>query len=600
MTTEDKTLVSFKVLIDGSAISESYDVLEFKTFQQVNRIATAKLKLLDGSVASESFKLSSGEEFVPGKSIELQAGFGMNTQSIFKGIVVAQSVQFRETLGSTLLVECQAQAVKMTIGQNNGVFTDSTDSDVWQKLISNHGLSADATSTSNTLPQIIQYYATDWDFLLSRAEVNGMIVLTDDQKVTVAKPQVSGSPVATLTFGNNVFSFDAKLDARTQLSGVEASAWDYKNQSVAEANAADPSVPQQGNLSGSKLADVVNSEKLKLQSTANLNTDALTNWANARLLKSRLAKVRGEIKVYGSADYQPNVLVKLEGMGDRFNGDAYVAGVEHVVKDGNWWSFLTIGLDPDWFAKAVEVSARPSSGLLPGIRGLQNGTVQQIYEDPAGETRIQVEVPMFQNSGENKVWARWTQPYATAEAGQFFMPEVGDEVVLGFLNEDPRFPVVLGSLYSSQKAPPYTPAENNPTKAIVTKNKLKIEFDDENKVLTIETPGGNKLVLSDEDQGITLMDQNENKLTMNSEGIALNSPSNIKITADGEVSISGTAGVTVSSEATTTISAEASLSVSGLEVSISGETSFSASGGAETSISAGGELTLTGAMIMLN
>jgi uncharacterized protein involved in type VI secretion and phage assembly len=207
---------------------------------------------------------------------------------------------------------------------------------------------------------------------------------------------------------------------------------------------------------------------------------------------------------------------------------------------------------------------------------------------------------MFKGTGDGMIWARWIQPYATEGAGQFFMPEIGDEVVLGFLNEDPRFPVILGSLYSSGRAPAYQPAEENPIKAIVTKSKITIEFDDQKKALTIKTPGGNQIVLTDEEQAINIADQNGNKINLNAEGISMQSPANIEIKADAEVTISGTAGVTISTEAEASISGEAGVSISGLEVSISGETEFSASGGAEVSISAGGELMLNGAMIMIN
>ncbi|MGH1436609.1 MAG: type VI secretion system tip protein VgrG, partial [Lewinella sp.] len=155
-------------------------------------------------------------------------------------------------------------------------------------------------------------------------------------------------------------------------------------------------------------------------------------------------------------------------------------------------------------------------------------------------------------------------------------------------------------LYSSEHAPPYEPTEENPIKAIVTKNQLKVEFDDQNKVITISTPGGNIITLTDKDEGINIVDQNQNKILLSSSGISMQSPADIEIKADGQVSITGTAGVTVSSEAEASISAEATLNISGLEVSISAETALSASGEAEASITAGGELSLTGAMIMIN
>jgi uncharacterized protein involved in type VI secretion and phage assembly len=210
---------------------------------------------------------------------------------------------------------------------------------------------------------------------------------------------------------------------------------------------------------------------------------------------------------------------------------------------------------------------------------LQNGIVKSIAEDPEGETRIQVTVPMLTVTSEpGDLWARWVQPYATSKAGSFFLPEVGDEVLLGFLNEDPRYPVVLGSLYGTKHAPPYTPDSTNPKKAIVTRSELKVEFDDENKVLTIQTPGKNKLVLSDQDQGITLEDQNGNKITLAAGGITLKSAASITIQATNSVDVKGL-GVSVASDAQASIKAQASLEVSSAEVSVSGQASLALKGG---------------------
>ena len=597
----DHAVISFKILLDGSPLKEDYDVYGIEVTKSLNRIASAQIKFVDGSVSKEDFTISDGPDLIPGKEIDIQVGFGTNTTSIFKGLIIAQQIRAKGAGGPFLLVECRDKAVKMTIGANTGTYTDSTDSDVISSIAGKYGLSTDISSTSNSYPQIVQYYATDWDFMVSRAEVNGMVVIACDNKLTVTKPDVEGSGDPTLTFGEKIVSMDLKLDARTQLGGVEAQSWDYKTQEVIQATGANPSVPEQGNLSSEDLAKIVSPSTYPLQTTAPLESADLKTWANSNLLKSHLAKIQGEVKIFGVATIEPNQLIELRGCGTRFNGTAYVSSVRHEVLDGNWWTILGIGLDPNWFAKMVEITEQPASALLPGIRGLQNGTVKQIYEDPLGQFRVEVDVPMFQSdAGTGTVWARWTQPYATSGAGQFFMPEVGDEVVLGFLNEDPRYPVILGSLYSSQRAPAYTPEEKNPIKAIVTKSSLTIEFDDENKVMTLKTPAGNQIILSDEDKGITIQDQNENSIKMNSEGISMQSPSNITINADGEISISGTAGVTVSSEAEVTVSGEATVSVSGLEVSIEGETAFSASAGAEASVSAGGELSLNGAMVMIN
>lgn len=135
---------------------------------------------------------------------------------------------------------------------------------------------------------------------------------------------------------------------------------------------------------------------------------------------------------------------------------------------------------------------------------------------------------------------------------------------------------------------------------VENKSPLNVDLDDDKKVITVSTSGGNQIVLSDEDEGISLADQNGNKIIMNSSGISLNSPGDISINADGNVSISGTSGVTVTSEAEVSVSAEASMSISALDLSLSGEVALSASSGAETSLSSHGELSINGAMVMIN
>jgi len=100
---------------------------------------------------------------------------------------------------------------------------------------------------------------------------------------------------------------------------------------------------------------------------------------------------------------------------------------------------------------------------------------------------------------------------------------------VGFLNNDPRFAIILGSVYSSKIKPPYPPDKDNSIKAIVTKNDLKLEFNDKEKIITIETPGGNKAILSDQEKSITLEDLSENKISMTKNGITIESPKEIKI-----------------------------------------------------------------------
>ncbi|WP_239670634.1 hypothetical protein [Vibrio variabilis] len=118
----------------------------------------------------------------------------------------------------------------------------------------------------------------------------------------------------------------------------------------------------------------------------------------------------------------------------------------------------------------------------------------------------------------------------------------------------------MGSLYSSKHAAPYDLTSGNYTKAIVTKSKLKIEFDDENKVITVTTPENNCITLSDKDKSIKLSDQNSNTITMNESGIKIDTPKDLTLSASGDISIKSTGG--------TNIEATSDASMKGLNVSI--------------------------------
>jgi uncharacterized protein involved in type VI secretion and phage assembly len=230
--------------------------------------------------------------------------------------------------------------------------------------------------------------------------------------------------------------------------------------------------------------------------------------------------------------------VQLQGVGDRFNGKAFVSAVRHEIQEGSWTTDVQIGFSPQWFTEQMEVSVLPASGLVPGIQGLQVGVVTQLQDDPDGEHRILVRVPVI-STQEDGIWAR----IATLDAGKgdgagrgtFFLPEIGDEVILGFVNGDPRDPVVLGMLHSSGKPAPLTAADANPEKGYVSRSDMKLLFNDEKKIIRLETPAGKKILL-DEDKGVLQMeDENGNKIVMDSSGILIESAKDLTLKAGGKI-----------------------------------------------------------------
>ena len=139
----------------------------------------------------------------------------------------------------------------MTSGLKSRYYTDTTDGDILDDLVGRYQLDRDVAATKPSLKEVVQYHATDWDFLVCRAEANGHVVAVRDGKVVVGPPASGADPVATAQFGATVLELDAEIDARWQAKGVTATAWNATDQELLEAEAAEPSVTASGNLTAS-------------------------------------------------------------------------------------------------------------------------------------------------------------------------------------------------------------------------------------------------------------------------------------------------------------------------------------------------------------
>jgi Rhs element Vgr protein len=577
-------VATFKLLANGKDVTYEYTVLSLMVNRSVNRVPTARVVLRDGSAAEETFAASEGTDLIPGIKLDIAVGYDGNDQSIFKGLIIKQSLKVGANGDSTLVLECKEAATKLTIGRHSRYFTDSTDSEAIETILGDYSdLAPEVTSTSVSHPEIVQYYATDWDFILSRAEMNGQIILVEDGKFKVQPPSISSSPVSTFTYGVNLLEFEAEMDARSQYKSVKAKAWSYTDQALVEADGAEPTVNVQGNLSGSDLADVIDLSKWELHHSGQVLETELQAWADAQLLKSRLAKIQARVKLKGYPEAKPDTLIELKGVGQRFNGQAYVSGIRHEMTGGTWHTHLQLGLSPQWFYQEADLIEKSAAGLLPGVNGLQIGVVVQLQDDPAGEDRILVKAPIIDPDAEG-IWARVATLDAGENRGSFFRPEIDDEVVLGFLNDDPRDPIVLGMLNSSAKPAPLTASDDNHQKGFFTRSELKVTFDDDQQIITLETPGGNKITISDADKGITLADQNNNTLTLNDSGITLKSPKDITLEATGKL----------------TLKATQDASLEGLNVNAKANAQFKAEGSAGAEVSTSAIAILKGSLVQIN
>jgi len=586
-----KSLVTFTIKCNGTEIPGSYSIVSASVYKEVNKVATAFIQLLDGGFADgEEYRISDSEDFNPGSEIEIAVGYASDEETIFKGIVIRHGLKM--VRGEfTLEIECKDVAVKATVGRKNKIFEAKPDSDIISEILGEYSdLTTNVESTSFEHPELLQNYIADWDFVIQRAEVNGMVLFNSDGEIQIKKPE-SGSPVLDLMPDDGVIDFNAFIDAKNMLDSVKGVSWDMDNQSTIVANSNAPASNDAGNISSGDLASIIGLDESLLSTTANVPMEVLTEWASALHAKSEWSKVRGKITIHGYNQILPGDTINLEGFSDQFNGKIFVSAVGHILEDGEYTTELGLGLSPNWYVEEKpNVYAPPASGLIPPINGMYIGVVEQIHEDENGQYRIKVTLPTLQ-SETLTLWARLATLYATTEAGIFFYPEVGDEVIVSFLNQDPQNPVVLGSVHNKINIPPEEPAEENFFKRIVTKEQLKISFDEENKAIIIETPGENIITMNDTDSIISIKDMNDNVVEMSADGITLDSSKDIIIKSGGNIELSSTGDIA--------LKATGDVGVEGINIENKGTAKFAAEG-AMCEVKGSAQTTIKGGMVMIN
>lgn len=535
--------VTTTISSNGTVMDPEYEVISIDVVKEVNRIPYAQIVLIDGDAAEQTFAISDTAFFEPGSEIEIKLRYeGTADVSVFKGLVVRHSVESSDQ-GSLLTVEAKDAAVKMTRARRSEVYREKTDSDIIGTLISNHGLTKGTVkATQPAHLEIVQYYCTDWDFMMARAEANGLVVMVDQGQVSLPEIKLTGTPANSFEFGiSEIYNFEIEVDANNQFAAVESIAWDLKNQKLTQATKAKDFALAQGNLKPATVANAVGGALQTLTDTVPLDPKELQAWADATLIKSRMSMIRGRISTPGEGNIQLMDLIEVTGVGKRFNGTTVVTGIRHRVDENSWQTDIQFGLSAESFASKPDLMDRPAAGRLPGVNGLQIGLVTS-YDDPDKASRVKVMLPGI-DAQQGEVWARLAAPDAGKGRGYFFRPEPGDEVIVGFFNDDPRQAVILGAMYNAKNTPPDTMANNsdkNMAKGIVTRTGLTLAFlDDDKPAVFLKTPGSNSIIFDDADEMIQISDKHGNTITMNKDGIAIKSAKDLKIEASGNVEIKG-------------------------------------------------------------
>ena len=446
-------LLVLELKLDGRNINPAYGIFSVEINHGTNTISYAEVVLTTGAKNDiDKMDRADFDVFNPGAVIEILTSFEKKTPiSVFKGIIVQHALELNKESDFTLRLSCKHPAVKMSYNERDRYFLKQTDDAMMKSIIGAYSLPCTVAKTTEEYENMYQRMSTDWDFILFRAGRNGFIITMDKgEGLHIKRPEFSGKPVLKVAAGADIISFEGALNAEYQPPGVSASAWDPKTLMLIKSTSSEPVMNSQGNVSASSLSKKLGQSELNIISSTPMTKSELKILADSTLLRKRLNAFRGKVTFTGSATIKTGDIISIDGVGKKFSGDAFVTGVSHSMDSNGWRTTATFGLEdnPVWQNDQVYTTAVTSQ--VPAMQGIHLGIVTKTAEDPAGNYRVQVALPSASETATS-LWARVSNFYATNNAGAFFLPEVGDEVVLGFIDGDARYPVVLGSLYNGEE-----------------------------------------------------------------------------------------------------------------------------------------------------
>ncbi len=568
-------LVTYALLVDGTAVSESVEIVSIAIHQEINVITRATIVIVDGEPETEDFQISGSNLFLPGKEIEISLGYDSSNEKVFKGIIISNSQKANDD-STLLIVECKDKAVKMTLDKNSKHYENLSATDIADTLLSSYGITnKNITSSPVTHKQLVQFNSSDWDFMISRLDaVTRMCILNNGEiriKQIVEGPQ--GATLAEFGFGDNIIEFEGEMDSRVQSDDVKLLSWNYTSQELEE----EVSALSQNSGNGVSTEVLGSGQKTTVRAGGKKEPTEQQALAKTKKIREVLSRITGKVKFFGRVanPVLPGDFIKLKGLGTNFNGSIFVSSIDHDYSDGDWTTTATLGWNEKYFTEYINQSSPTSSaGELTALQGLQTGVITDII-DADGDFRIKLRLPLVDSRSEG-VYARLATLDAGNKRGTFFMPEIGDEVVVGFMNNNPDQPVILGMLHSSKNSAPLEPENTNDKKGYVSRSEIKIIIDDGERSITIETPGGNIFKMNDTESKITLLDSNNNKITMEQ------------------------AGVTIESATVLTLKAGTSLAISAPQLSMKADGELTLEGGGSTTLKSSGMMTIQGSMVSIN
>ncbi|RKS26001.1 Rhs element Vgr protein [Flavobacterium endophyticum] len=416
----------------------------------------------------------------------------------FNGIITeAQMVRTAGASGG-IIINGYSPTILLEGTPNIKSYTDKSLSDIVQEVLS--GYSADSLKPAvsvqkdATLPYTVQYSESDFSFLCRIAQKKGQWFYFNGEELVFGKPK---SKDFTLEYGRTLHSFNIEMRAKSL--GFEYLGYDPSNGEVQTASSSEVNYEPNGYSksvfeSSKKLfpntSTMLYSHSLEEGNSKTHLTDRVTTQLQSRSADLVTAKGDSDETGLRIGDVinikEPAFSLTgnlSDGLQEQNFGSYIITDIMHICDEsGNYHNS---------FDAVPDSVASPPYGNVHSFPVAESQPATVISnDDPAGLGRVQVAFAWQKISGTNTPWIRMTNPHSGGGKGFYFIPEVGEEVLVAFESGNAEKPFVLGAMYNGAALSEYHTSGND-KKVIQTRSGTKVIMNDAEGSIFIEDPSGN-------------------------------------------------------------------------------------------------------------
>ncbi len=366
----------------------------------------------------------------------------------------------------------------------------------------------------------VQHHQSTFAYLQYLAATQGEYLLYNRETLYFGKPDL-GDPVV-LRYGVDLKDFSLGVEATPLHFNYYSN--DYNSESTLKASSSSMQTGAQGYTAAAAAASQsLYTKQDNQQHYYGFESQQLQQQLDSAVsLQKKLAEQQ-QVSLLGDSTNTGVTLgkiIQINTKADSF-GSYRVTEVTHsYTKGGTYINNFT--------AVPLEIDVYPLTNI--GLMHTAHPQVAKVkaVNDPKGMSRIQVQFPWQSGSGQTTPWIRVATAYAGGDRGLHFLPEVGDEVLVGFENGDVERPFMQAALYTGVNKHNAWQSETNDFKGFQTRSGNKVILNDTTGSVTIADPSGNVIAMQGNGE---IVIQAPNKLTLASKDIAILGSNSINIHA---------------------------------------------------------------------